>query len=238
MGSIRTRAESVRIVFASGKSIALTHAHRLPAELPVLFGDDTEQYTISAGKVRPGQVLLDGLVRSVEQLGEQNAVRLWTAHPAWIQTASGLSIGTRWHEILHGFAVTRGEHDETEAVSINGWPWTDGERGGDRNRPIVDLSTIELYYNAEPGSAAWKSKVARGDLVGQTWTNPAVYGTINWILDSIGYRPFFEVSNVAAWADHDCPGTWQERARCVARPLEQYTQSLRSGAVVASAMAA
>jgi hypothetical protein len=235
MGSVRTFAEAVRITFVDGRSVALTSAHRLPAEAPVVRGSDTEQCTITAGQVRPGHALLDGVVRSVEQLGPQRAVRLWTAHPAWIQTAQGLSIGTRWHEILHGWAVTSGEHEETVPVSIHGFPWTDGERSGDLSRPSLDLSKIEWYYNADPGSAAWKSKVARGDLVGQTWTNPAIYGTIGWILDSIGDRPFYEVSDVAAWADHDCPGAWQERARCVARPLQRYATSLRLGAAVALA---
>lgn len=49
-------------------------------------------------ELKPGDRILDGRVTEIRPLGEIPAVRLWTKQPAWLRTADGIHVGTRWHE--------------------------------------------------------------------------------------------------------------------------------------------
>jgi hypothetical protein len=55
--------------------------------------------------VGAGDILGDGVVASVWGLGLIDAVRLYTAHPGWLLTDSGLRVGARGHEITDGWSV-------------------------------------------------------------------------------------------------------------------------------------
>ncbi len=156
VGAVRTAGTGVRILFEDGRSVCLTTGHVLPLDEEWVDWNEKhgggyhsrtwefpvrQQWIVRAGDVRPGMKLLDGTVASVTGLGNIEAVRLWTAHPAWIRTACGLRIGTRWHEIVHAWAeveeerITDEEGDrnfdltpEIVPVSACGWLWGTGKK--------------------------------------------------------------------------------------------------------------
>ena len=137
IGAVRTRARGVRVTFRDGRSVDLTTGHMLPVDTEVMAPpalgsgqadvDVRQQHTIVAGRVRPGMFLLDGVVDSVTSVGTIDAVRLWTHHPAWIHTADGLSIGTRWHEIMLGWAPVAESAEQGgilwPTAPVTGWLW-------------------------------------------------------------------------------------------------------------------
>lgn len=133
--AIRTRGRGIRINFEDGRTLSLTTGHVVPVAKPSLvtlrdidespldvdFSVYEEPVTL-AGQVSPGAVLLDGVVSSVELLGRIDAVRLWTAIPAWILTDEHLSIGTRWHEISVGLAYVQETSYDEGLSSVVLWP--------------------------------------------------------------------------------------------------------------------
>lgn len=141
VGVVRTRAAGVRITFADGRSVSLTTGHVLPLGSPQVDPDldprsgrdwadsipITQQWIVHAGSVRPGMELLDGRVEQVKSIGRIPAVRIWTHHPAWVSTVDGLSIGTRWHEVIHAWAaVSQDDYGDIVPHAATGWPWGTG----------------------------------------------------------------------------------------------------------------
>ena len=146
IGCVRTRAKGVRITFEDGRSVVLTTGHVLPVDsekktLPQMqeywYGDMPiyEQGLIRAGQVETGMRLMDGVIHSVERVGKINAVRIWTADPAWIKTAEGLSIGSRWHEVMAAWVTCI---DDPEEVDFWGDPAA---------KPISATGWYGAYYN-------------------------------------------------------------------------------------------
>lgn len=130
IGAVHTRAPGVRIEFTDGRTVEVTIGHVLPVreEFVEDWGDRqiSEQMICFAGDVRAGMILLDGEVAEVHDIGEIDAVRLWTAHPAWIQTDQGVRIGTRWHEVGHAWCVIDQSTDDVEDFRVtraSGWVW-------------------------------------------------------------------------------------------------------------------
>lgn len=227
LGSVLTRARSVRITFGDKRTIALTGSHRLPMDPTQYRGGDTEQWIVRAEQVRPGMRLQDGIVSRVEDLGIRDAVRLWTAHPAWIRTAQHLQIGTRWHEILHAWAVTRGEHEDVEVVAIHGWLWSSGDRDP-AGRPDLDRATTET--------------IAKNDRGGQNWRTPALYGSLSNIYYHLDRSSVFQMTEVGWSGDRGIPGDWQVKSAIVAREAlrlvspgnGRVVRALHEGAAVAA----
>ncbi len=146
IGCVRTRAKGVRITFQDGRSVVLTTGHVLPVDreqkrfpqrkddwygnMPIY-----EQRVVRAGQVKAGMHLLDGVIHSVERVGKINAVRIWTADPAWLKTAEGLSIGSRWHEVMAAWVTCI---DDPEKVDFWGDP---------APMPISATGWYGAYYN-------------------------------------------------------------------------------------------
>ena len=109
-GAVLTRAQGRKITLVDGRSVILTDGHMVPTTEENLTDGSLayegktfivlEQGIAPAGALRPGDEIMDGVIESIEPMGKIDAVRLWTGFPAWIQTPEGLSIGTRWHEIM------------------------------------------------------------------------------------------------------------------------------------------
>lgn len=146
IGCVRTRAKGVRITFEDGRSAVLTTGHVLPVDseskrLPRekhWYGDMPiyEQEMIRAGQIEAGMQLLDGKVHAIQRVGKINAVRIWTADPAWIKTAEGLSIGSRWHEVMAAWVTCIDDPEE-----VDSW-------GDPAAKPISATGWYGAYYNA------------------------------------------------------------------------------------------
>lgn len=159
VGVLRTRAPGVRIVFTDGRSVSLTIGHVLPAgertvDVSPGWGAPIGQQEICfAGDLRPGMWIMDGLIAEVHDLGEISAVRLWTAHPAWIHAKEGLAIGTRWHEILHAWVLGEDiDPDEPEYYSgsrLEGWVWVlPTYKEGGKHEPLYERGGKPLNYDS------------------------------------------------------------------------------------------
>jgi hypothetical protein len=155
IGACATRARGVEIRFHGGRSVRLTNGHVLPAGVEQLHDFEIpvpvlEQRIITAGEVRPLMRLADGVVESVRPLGTIDAVRLWTAHPDWLTTASGLSIGSRWHEILPGWAVVADLEQDSEVLCATVWSgarWT-------REQPAAQEGVSVVHQGNTPWETA------------------------------------------------------------------------------------
>lgn len=118
LDAIRTEAPGRTIVFADGRRIKLTGGHVLPVGAHWDDGNAEDgatvvrqQEIILAQDVEVGDRLLDGVVAEIVEHDHIEAVRLWTAIPRWITTADGLTVGTRWHEVVVGWACSSDEDE-------------------------------------------------------------------------------------------------------------------------------
>lgn len=174
VGAVRTFGKAVRVVFEDDRAVELTTGHVLPME-----STDTElahqDWIILAGMVRAGMLLRDGRVKKVDDLGRRHAIRMWTHHPAWLTTASGLSIGSRWHEIMEGWLSyhEQDEEDEYGPTSVDVW---------DRVYGLPVSSGQRCPYTNEPRPARWIQ-----DWRGQT-INRATLGRVDHILYTLKER--------------------------------------------------
>lgn len=190
IGVVRTHAHAVRIGFADGRSVALTTGHVLPLSDEWLDdGNDhwlpvRQQKIIRAGQVRHGMNLMDGRVESVESLGQTGAVRLWTAHPGWLKTADGLSIGSRWHEIIPAWAATEEERpmdeegmEDYEAfpqivpVAATGWLSEDGH-GNPVGKPVKG------YYDVWKGRPVNSAQLSTATHIRETFRKRGTTGAV------------------------------------------------------------
>jgi hypothetical protein len=192
VGGCRTRAPGVRIEFADGASVELTNGH-------VLFvsQDGTDDLYLRAQDVRVGDVLSDKTVVSVQQLGEIDAIRLWTDRPEWLITADGVVIGSRWQEIIsawgtcgievednRGHRITRHEVGFVHARSQEIWdaergeedpynvPWDHWTELGDREHRYRAWKESSFSLNTVHWTEFMSSAKGSGD--GQLDTGPEV----------------------------------------------------------------
>ena len=173
-GAVLTRAPGRKITLSDGRSVILTDGHMVPTTEENLTDGSLayegknfivlEQGISPAGALRPGDEIMDGTIESIEPMGKIDAVRLWTGFPAWIQTTEGISIGTRWHEImLAWFSYRENEYGFPCDIFARGYmpiipSRKYSEHGQEVYRPYkFRINTTNKYIDR--GSLAWHSAI-------------------------------------------------------------------------------
>jgi hypothetical protein len=122
--AICTTAPGRTIRFADGRSITLTGGHVLPVAASFTDTDGWcpvgQETIILTQDVEVGDALFDGEVVEIVEHDSIEAVRLWTAIPRWITTASGLTVGTRWHEVCVGWTIADGDDEQAPYFEVVG----------------------------------------------------------------------------------------------------------------------